>query len=77
MRFDNFPGNGQPEAGAPHIAGAGFVHPVKPLKDPFDILLGNAYTGIPDGYRQHSLFILQGFQLNHPAFRRILQRIGN
>ncbi|MNY80522.1 hypothetical protein D3C86_2216040 [compost metagenome] len=42
MGFDNFPGNGQPQTGASHVAGAGFIHPVEPVEDPAQIFFGDA-----------------------------------
>ena len=42
MAVHDLLGDGQAQAGAAGLAGAGLVHPVKALEDPAPVLLGNA-----------------------------------
>ncbi len=44
MGLGNVFDDGQPQTGSPHVAAAGFVHPVEALKETRQMLLGNTDT---------------------------------
>lgn len=46
LGFDQGPGNGQPQPGAPAFAVPGFIHPVEALKDLRQMILGYTRTAV-------------------------------
>ena len=47
MTLNDFPGNGKAKAGTSGFAGAGFVDPIKPVKNSFAVLFRYADSVVP------------------------------